>query len=152
MPSLVLINTLPWGEIMISHLRSKPFVMSACLELTWHIHLNLNWLCMVKYQMGQRMTKPTKWHVRPMKTQISLGIRPVWSESLLCAQWIAKDPSFLHADSEDYDQTGWMSRLIWVFPGRTCHFVGVIMPLLKWHSFTKSVHKGFICKLKNCHK
>ena len=29
--------------------------------------------------------------VRPAKTQISLGIRPVWSESLLCAQWVAKD-------------------------------------------------------------
>ena len=27
------------------------------------------------------MTKPTKWHARPAKTQISLGIRPVWSES-----------------------------------------------------------------------
>ena len=25
------------------------------------------------------MTKPTKWHVRPAKTRISLGIRPVWS-------------------------------------------------------------------------
>ena len=44
--------------------------------------------------------------VCPAKTQISLGIRPVWSESLLCAQWVAKDPSFLHADSEDSDQTG----------------------------------------------
>ena len=31
-------------------------------------------------------------------------IRPVWSESSLCAQWVAKDPSFLHADSEDSDQ------------------------------------------------
>ena len=29
-------------------------------------------------------TKPTKRHERPAKTQISLGIRPVWSESLLC--------------------------------------------------------------------
>ena len=48
------------------------------------------------------MTKPTKLHVRPAKTQISLGIRPVCSESLLCAQWVAKDPSFLHADSEDW--------------------------------------------------
>ena len=27
--------------------------------------------------MRQRMTKLTKWHVRPAKTQISLGIRPV---------------------------------------------------------------------------
>ena len=40
--------------------------------------------------------------VRPAKTQISLGICPVWSESLLCAQWVAKNPSFLHADSEDW--------------------------------------------------
>ena len=29
------------------------------------------------------MTKLTKWHVRPAKTQISLGIRPDWSESSL---------------------------------------------------------------------
>ena len=36
--------------------------------------------------------------VCPAKTQISLGIPPVWSESSLCAQWITKDPSFLHAD------------------------------------------------------
>ena len=45
------------------------------------------------------MTKPTKWPLRPAKTQISLGICPVWSESSLCTQWVAKDPVFLHADS-----------------------------------------------------
>ena len=73
------------------------------------------------------MTKPIKWHVHPVKTQISLGIRPVWSESSLCAKWVAKDPNFLHADSEDSDQTGRMPRLIWVFAGRTCHFVGFVM-------------------------
>ena len=27
---------------------------------------------------------------------------PVWSESSLCAQWVAEDPIFLHADSEDW--------------------------------------------------
>ena len=69
-------------------------------------------------KMSRLMTKPTKW-VHPVKTQISLGICPVWSELLLCAQWVAKDPRFLHADSEDSDQTGWMHRLIWVFAGRT---------------------------------
>ena len=42
--------------------------------------------------------------VHPAKTQISLGIRPVWSESSPCAQWVAKEPSFLHADSEDSDR------------------------------------------------
>ena len=35
--------------------------------------------------------------------KISLGVRPVWSESSLCSQMVAKDPSFLHADSEDSD-------------------------------------------------
>ena len=47
--------------------------------------------------------KTNKMTVRPAKTQISLGIRPVWSESSLCVQWVAKDPNFLHADSEDSD-------------------------------------------------
>ena len=31
------------------------------------------------------MTKHTKWHVCPSKTQTSLGIRPVWSEFSLSA-------------------------------------------------------------------
>ena len=26
-------------------------------------------------------------------------------ESSLCAEWVAKDPSFLHAESEDSDRT-----------------------------------------------
>ena len=38
-----------------------------------------------RVQMSCFVTKPTKWHVRPTKTQISLGIRPVWSESSLSA-------------------------------------------------------------------
>ena len=53
-----------------------------------------------------RHDKTNKMSVRIAKTQVSLGIRPVWSESSLSAQWVAKDPSFLHADSEDSDQTG----------------------------------------------
>ena len=32
--------------------------------------------------------------VRTAKILISLGIRSVWSESLLCAQWVAKDTNF----------------------------------------------------------
>ena len=52
-------------------------------------------------QLSRLTTKPTKWHVRPAKTQISLSIRPVQSEFSQCAQWVAEDPMFLHADSED---------------------------------------------------
>ena len=70
--------------------------------------------------------KTNKLTMHPAKTQISLGMCPIWSESLLCSQWVAEDPVFLHADCEDSDQTGRMSRLIWVF-GRTCNFVGFVM-------------------------
>ena len=66
----------------------------------------------------------------PSEASDHLGIHPVWPESLLCAQWVAKDPSFLHADSEDPDQTA-MLRLIWVFAERTDHFVGFVMWQLK---------------------
>ena len=64
--------------------------------------------------MSHEMTKPTKYVCAQRRLRC-----PVWSESSLCAQWVAKDPSFLHADSEDSDQTGWMPRLIRVFTGRT---------------------------------
>ena len=70
------------------------------------------------YTNEPRHDKTNKGTVRPAKIQISLGIRPVWSESSLCAQWVAKDPRFLLADSEDSDQTGRMPRLIWVFAWR----------------------------------
>ena len=73
------------------------------------------------------MTKPTKWPVHPAKTLISLGICPVWSESSLCTQWVAKDSVFLHADSKDSDQSRWMPRLIWVFSGCKAYFVGFVM-------------------------
>ena len=57
--------------------------------------------------------------VRPAKTQISLAIRPVWSESSLSA-WRNLGSLATHwAHSEDSDQTGQMPRLIWVFTGRT---------------------------------
>ena len=53
--------------------------------------------------------KTNKMTVCTAETLISLGIRP---ESSLCAQWVAKDLSFLQADSEDSDQTGRVPRLI----------------------------------------
>ena len=63
--------------------------------------------------------KTNKVTVRPAKTQISLGIRSVWSESSLSA-WRYPGSLATHwAHSEDSDQTGRMPRLIWVFTGRT---------------------------------
>ena len=50
---------------------------------------------------------------------------------------------FLHADSEDSDQTGRMSRLIWVFAGHTGHFVGFVMHqlILRDYKFSELVWK-----------
>ena len=77
--------------------------------------------------MSRLMTKPTKWHERPAKTQISLGIHPGWSESSLSA-WRKLGSLATHwTHSKDSDQTGRMLRLIWVFAGRTDHFVGFVM-------------------------
>ena len=64
------------------------------------------------------MTNLTPLFVGPGKTQISLGINSVWLESSLCAQWVAKDPSFLRADSENSDQAEHLHRLTGVFAGR----------------------------------
>ena len=61
------------------------------------------WLCF--HYLRRLVTKPTKWHVRPAKTQISLGIRPVRSESSLSA-WRNLGSLATHwAHSEDSDQT-----------------------------------------------
>ena len=80
--------------------------------------------------LSHSTTKPAKWPMYTVKTQISLGIHPALSESLLCAFWVAKDPVLLHADREDSYQTGWMPRLIWVLPGCTGHFIGFVVLLL----------------------
>ena len=61
---------------------------------------------------------------------------PGWSESSLCAQWVAKDPGCF-VQTEKTDQTGQMPRLIWVFAGRTGHFVSFVMRwlVLVMHSY-----------------
>ena len=41
----------------------------------------------ISFKYEPRHDKPNKMSVPPAKTQISLGIRPVWSESSRCAQW-----------------------------------------------------------------
>ena len=69
--------------------------------------------------MNRRVTKPTKWPVRPAKTQTHLGIRPVWPESSLSAwrKLLSLATQWIH--SEYSEQTGRMPRLSWVFAGRT---------------------------------
>ena len=81
------------------------------------------------------MTKPTKWHVCPAKTQISMGICPVWSESSLSAWRKLGSLAFHWAHSKDSDQTGQMPRLICVFAGCNNHFVGFLMMRMNFFTF-----------------
>ena len=81
---------------------------------------NYSW----KKEMSHLMTKPSKWHVHPAKTQINLGICPVWSIFAVCMK-----KAWVRVHSEGSDQTGRMPRLIWVFAGRI-----VILLVLSWGS------------------
>ena len=66
-----------------------------------------------------RHDKTNKKSMRPVKTQIGLGICPVWSESSLSA-WRKLGSSATHwVHREDSDQTGQMPKLRWVFAGCT---------------------------------
>ena len=60
----------------------RDFSVLACLS---HPRITLQSQTVHHCYMSRLVTKPTKWHVRPAKTQISLGIRPVRSESSLSA-------------------------------------------------------------------
>ena len=80
--------------------------------------------CRSYKQLSRLVTKPTKWHVRPAKTRP--GHPPSLIESSL-SEWRELRSLATHwAHSKDSDQTGWMPRLIWVFAGRTGHFVGFV--------------------------
>ena len=116
----------PWSEQSDLHLYC--LLRPVCLKTLDRYAMLLRSLESYRH-MNCLMTKPTKQHECPAKTQISLGICPDWSGSSLCAQCVAKDPSFLHAGSEDSDQTGRMPRLFWVFAGRL-----VILLVLSWGS------------------
>ena len=87
-------------------------------------HLKSNTL-MLHLQMSWSMTKPTKWPVHPVKTQISLDIHPVWS---VLTVHMKKLPLKRTAKT---DQTVGMPRLIRVFAGHTGHFADFIMLQLK---------------------
>ena len=76
----------------------------------------------VKRTIQPQYDKINNLHLRP-STQSD--------QSSLCPLRVAKDPRFLHADSEDSNQTGRTPRLVWVFAGRTCHFVGLVV---RWHN------------------
>ena len=89
------------------------------------------------------MTRPTKLHVHPAKTQISLDICPVWSDSSMSAWRKLRSLATHSANSENSDHTGRMS-LRWAHS----HFVGFVMRRRKLatshgHSTQPSISQDF---------
>ena len=76
-----------------------------------------------KSLMSRNTAKDTSWLVSPSKTQISLRIRAVWSESSMTTLWVAKGPTFLKTENLVSDQTVGLRRLIRFFTVRRCHLV-----------------------------
>ena len=94
--------------------------------------------------IGTATYKTNKMAVRPAKTQISLGIRPVWSEASLCAQWEA-----FHADLS-LDLLGCLSQLL------SCYeqpFAGCITTVYRDISFVfrLCMCANVICKTELVH-
>ena len=101
--------------------------------ITFEYYLAIGTLCRdCVVQMSRDMTKPTKWHVRPAKSQISLGIRPVWSVFAVRIKkaWVFSYPFSAQrrlwsdwADAQDDLSLRWAHS----------HFVGFVMlRLILW--------------------
>ena len=120
-----------WGILLFYQMLSAPVCVK---EIRLALDQFIIWFVKNFPYLSCLMRKTTKWHVRPAKTQVSLGIRPVWSESSLSA-WRKLGSLVTHgAHSENSDQIGQMPRLIWVFFGCT-----VILLVLSWgSSFVKN--------------
>ena len=92
------------------------------------------------------MTKPTKW-LCAQRRRRSAWASAQSDQSSLCAQWIAKVPSFLHVDSKDWSE--WTNAqadlsLHWAH----IHFVGFVMRGPGWSESSLGTQK----KNMVCHK
>ena len=107
-----------------------------CVQSRWH-------------SVSRNMTKPTKWHVRQAKSQVSLDVRADWPESSLSAWRRIGSLATQWAHSEDSDQIGRMPRLIWVFARRIvfCCFWSVSLALYRKSATVKNNvnHEAVTC-------
>ena len=88
--------------------------------------------------LSRSMTKTkTKWHARLVKTQISLGIRPVWSESLLSGEealapcfvthWVQSEDWLDWADVQADLSLRWVQTSFRWFSHDMVHFLSYIL-------------------------
>ena len=88
-----LVSYCGWKTLISLDLILLPPLCKKGMIFSKHLKM-LIFCCLHSYNndnMSRLITKPIKWHVRPAKTQISLGIRPVRSESSL-STWVLSLP------------------------------------------------------------
>ena len=88
----------------------------------------LNCTPLYSFYIKNIINEPTHDKTNKMTCMPNEDIRQS-DQSSLCALWVIKDRSFFMWTAKT-DQTGQMPRLIWVFAGCTCHFVGFVIQWL----------------------
>ena len=122
-----------WFCHVTAHICLKIKLQTAVKSCTTGSNWNQLQLLSSNIEMSRLTTKPTKQHVRPAKTQISLGIRPVWSESSLSAWRIWACVLSYPLSPQRRLWSDWVDAqadlsLCWAHS----HFVGFVMRRLKW--------------------
>ena len=112
--------------------------------------------------LSRLTTKPTKWHVRPAKTQINLGIRPVWSKSSLSTWGKLKSLAIIRAQTKPLMRLGgcpgWSESslgakviLLVLSWGGSFYFVSLASTILisafsrRFISWNSPRKRGFLC-------
>ena len=98
----------------------------------------LHYICTAhnNYKIKPAHDKTYKIACAPSEYSDQLGHPPSLIRIFLLSAWRKLGPLATHwTHSKDSDQTERMLTLIWVFTGRTCHFVGFVVRWLKYETF-----------------
>ena len=121
-----------WKVLLCSPKTMITTKTQTCIVKTWFSASKISKSSGIKFQFNGIAIKfepvhVKTWPVHTMKTRISLGIRPVWSETSLSTWRNLRSLASYWLHSEDSEQAVRMPRLIWVFTGCTDHFDGFVM-------------------------
>ena len=106
----------PWHSLeLLRQGDSSEYPQGEMTEIIPNLSSNTHLICSTARHLSLNEPPRDKTNILPhvpSEDSDQPGHPPSLISLRCCAQWVAKDPSFLHADSEDSDQIGRMSRLI----------------------------------------
>ena len=108
----------------------RVFFFFFCSVVMSHLDQNTKLLSPICIWAGRQHFLQDQVH--PTKTQITMRMRTVCSDTSLCVPWLVKDQRHICAASEDSDQTERMCIPIFVFALRTCNTVGFPLSRSIW--------------------